>query len=203
MLLKIYDKNPSQKIIQQVVETLANDGVVIFPTDTIYAIGCSIYSTKAIERIARLKGVNPKNANFSFLCYDLSQLSDFTRPISNDVYKLMRRTLPGPYTFILNANNKVPKLLGNKKKTVGIRIPENNILAEIIRELGHPLMSTSVHDDDDIIEYTTDPELIHEKYKELVDLVIDGGFGDNVPSTIIDCTGEEVMMVREGKGEVE
>ncbi|MFO7613372.1 MAG: Sua5/YciO/YrdC/YwlC family protein, partial [Bacteroidales bacterium] len=122
MLLKIYDKNPSQKNIQLVVETLANDGVVIFPTDTIYAIGCSIYSTKAIERIARLKGVNPKNANFSFLCYDLSQLSDYTRPISNDVYKLMRRTLPGPYTFILNANNKVPKLLGNKKKTVGIRI---------------------------------------------------------------------------------
>ena len=203
MLLKIYDKNPSQKNIQQVVETLANDGIVIFPTDTIYAIGCSIYSTKAIERIARLKGVNPKNANFSFLCYDLSQLSDYTRPISNDVYKLMRRTLPGPYTFILNANSKVPKLLGNKKKTVGIRIPENNILAEIIRELGHPLMSTSVHDDDDIIEYTTDPELIHEKYKELVDLVIDGGFGDNTPSTIIDCTGDEIMMVREGKGEVE
>jgi len=203
MLLKIYDKNPSQKNIQIVVETLANDGVVIFPTDTIYAIGCSIYSTKAIERIARLKGVNPKNANFSFLCYDLSQLSDYTRPISNDVYKLMRRTLPGPYTFILNANSKVPKLLGNKKKTVGIRIPENNILAEIIRELGHPMMSTSVHDDDDIIEYTTDPELIHEKYKELVDLVIDGGFGDNIPSTIIDCTGDEIMMVREGKGEIE
>ncbi|MFO7615207.1 MAG: L-threonylcarbamoyladenylate synthase [Bacteroidales bacterium] len=203
MLLKIYDKNPSQKNIQQVVESLANDGVVIFPTDTIYAIGCSIYSTKAIERIARLKGVNPKNANFSFLCYDLSQLSDYTRPISNDVYKLMRRTLPGPYTFILNANSKVPKLLGNKKKTVGIRIPENIILAEIIRELGHPLMSTSVHDDDDIIEYTTDPELIHEKYKEHVDLVIDGGFGDNIPSTIIDCTGDEIMMVREGKGEVE
>jgi tRNA threonylcarbamoyl adenosine modification protein (Sua5/YciO/YrdC/YwlC family) len=203
MLLKIYTKNPSEKNIRQVVEVLSNDGVVIFPTDTIYALGCNIYSPKALDRIARIKGLNPKNANFSFLCYDLSQLSDYTRPINNDVYKLMRRTLPGPYTFILNASSNVPKIFGNKKKTVGIRIPENNILSGILRELGNPIMSTSIHDDDEILEYSTDPELIHERYKDLVDLVIDGGHGDNTPSTIIDCTGEEILMIREGKGEVD
>lgn len=203
MLLKIYTKNPSEKNIRQVVEVLSNDGVVIFPTDTIYAIGCNIYSPKALVRIARIKGLNLKNANFSFLCYDLSQLSDYTRPISNDVYKLMRRTLPGPYTFILNASSNVPKIFGHKKKTVGIRIPENNILSGILRELGNPIMSTSIHDDDEILEYSTDPELIHERYQDLVDLVIDGGHGDNTPSTIIDCTGEEILMIREGKGEVD
>jgi tRNA threonylcarbamoyl adenosine modification protein (Sua5/YciO/YrdC/YwlC family) len=203
MLLKIYDKNPSEKLIRSTARVLEEGGVVIFPTDTIYAIGCNIYSPKALERVARIKGLNPKNANFSFLCYDLSQLSDYTRPISNEVYKLMRRTLPGPYTYILNANSNIPKILGNKKKTVGIRIPDNNVLLEIIKELGNPIMSTSVHDDDEILEYTTDPELIHERYKELVDLVIDGGHGDNTPSTIIDCTGEEIVVVREGKGEIE
>ncbi len=203
MLVKIYPKNPSPQKIREVAQVLDRDGVVIFPTDTIYAIGCSIYSPKAIERVARIKGINPKTANFSFLCYDLSQLADYTRPISNDVYKLMKRYLPGPYTFILNASSNLPKILGYKKKTVGIRIPENDILSEIIKELGHPLMSTSVHDDDEILEYTTDPELIHERYENQVDLVIDGGYGDNTPSTIIDCTGEEIMMVREGKGEIE
>ena len=203
MLVKIYPKNPSPERIREVVQVLEHDGVVIFPTDTIYAIGCSIFSPKAIEKVARLKGINPKTANFSFLCYDLSQIADYTRPISNDVYKLMRRSLPGPYTFILNAGSSLPKILGYKKKTVGIRIPENEILSEIVRELGHPLMSTSVHDDDEILEYTTDPELIHERYENRVDLVIDGGYGDNTPSTIIDCTGEEILMVREGKGEIE
>lgn len=203
MLVKIYPKNPSPEKLREVVQVLANDGVVIFPTDTIYAIGCSIYSPKAIDRVARIKGINPKTANFSFLCCDLSQVSDYTRPISNDVHKLMRRSLPGPYTFILNAGSTLPKILGHKKKTVGIRIPENEILSGIIRELGHPVMSTSVHDDDEILEYTTDPELIHERYENAVDLVIDGGYGDNTPSTIIDCTGEEILMVREGKGEIE
>jgi tRNA threonylcarbamoyl adenosine modification protein (Sua5/YciO/YrdC/YwlC family) len=203
MLVKIYPKNPSQEKIRDVVKVLRSDGVVIFPTDTIYAIGCSIYSPKAIERVARIKGLQPKTANFSFLCHDLSQLSEYTRPISNDVYKLMRRSLPGPYTFILSASNNLPKILGYKRKSVGIRIPQNEILLEITRELGHPIMSTSVHDDDEILEYTTDPELIHERYETQVDLVIDGGYGDNTPSTIIDCTGEEVLMVREGKGEIE
>jgi tRNA threonylcarbamoyl adenosine modification protein (Sua5/YciO/YrdC/YwlC family) len=203
MLLKIYDKSPSEKHIRQAAEVLSNGGVIIFPTDTIYAIGCSIYSPRALERIARIKGLNPKNANFSFLCYDLSQLSDYTRPISNEVYKMMRRSLPGPYTFILNANSNVPKILGNKKKTVGIRIPANSILLEILRELGNPIMSTSVHDDDEILEYITDPELIHERYENLVDLVIDGGHGDNIPSTVYDCTGDEIVVTREGKGVLE
>ncbi len=203
MLIKIHPETPSQRQVMKVVEALSNDGVIIFPTDTIYAIGCNIYSRKAIDRIARIKGINSKNANFSFLCYDLSQLSDYTKLISNDVYKLMRRTLPGPFTFILNASNKVPKIFDTKKKTVGIRIPENNIISEIIKELGNPLMSTSIHDEDQILEYSTDPELIHEKYKNLVDMVIDGGYGDNKPSTIIDCTGDEILLIREGKGIIE
>ena len=203
MLLKIYDKNPSEKLIREAAHVLKNGGVVIFPTDTIYAIGCSIFSPRAHERIARIKGQNPKNANFSFLFYDLSHLSEYTRPISNEVYKMMKRTLPGPYTYILEANSNVPKILGIKKKTVGIRIPDNTILLEILKELGNPIMSTSVHDDDEILEYTTDPELIHERYMDLVDLVIDGGHGDNMPSTIIDCTGDEIVVVREGKGEIE
>jgi tRNA threonylcarbamoyl adenosine modification protein (Sua5/YciO/YrdC/YwlC family) len=203
MLLKIYDKDPSEKNIRQTAQVLSNGGVVIFPTDTIYAIGCNIYSPRAHDRIARIKGLNPKNANFSFLFYDLSHLSEYTRPISNEVYKMMKRMLPGPYTFILNANSNVPKILGIKKKTVGIRIPDNPILLELLKELGQPIMSTSVHDDDEVLEYITDPELIHEKYQDLVDLVVDGGHGDNIPSTIIDCTGEEIVIVREGKGEIE
>jgi tRNA threonylcarbamoyl adenosine modification protein (Sua5/YciO/YrdC/YwlC family) len=202
MLLKIYDKNPSEKNIRQAASVLEDGGLVIFPTDTIYAIGCNVYSQKALERMARIKGVNPKNANFSFLFYDLSHLSEYTRPISNEVYKLMKRTLPGPYTFILEANSNVPKILGIKKKTVGIRIPDNPILLEILKELGKPIMSTSVHDDDEIIEYTTDPELIHERYENLVDLVIDGGYGDNQPSTVYDCSGEEILILREGKGAI-
>ncbi len=203
MLLKIYDKNPNEKNIREASKILEDGGVIIFPTDTIYAIGCSVYSPRAHERIARIKGLNPKNANFSILFYDLSHLSEFTRPISNEVYKMMKRTLPGPYTYILEANSNVPKILGIKKKTVGIRIPDNPILLEILKELGKPIMSTSVHDDDEIVEYTTDPELIHERYEDLVDLVIDGGHGDNEPSTIIDCTGDEMVVVREGKGEIE
>ena len=203
MLIRLYPENPSQKHIQHIVQVLANDGVIIFPTDTIYAIGCSIKSPRALDRIARIKGITPKTANFSFLCHDLSQLSDYSKPISNDVYKLMRRTLPGPFTYILHASSNVPKMLGIKKKTVGIRVPDNNIVSEIIRELGNPIMSTSIHDEDDIIEYSTDPELIHEKFMNLVDIVIDGGYGDNVPSTIIDCTGDEPLLVREGKGVIE
>jgi tRNA threonylcarbamoyl adenosine modification protein (Sua5/YciO/YrdC/YwlC family) len=203
MLLKIYNKNPSEKLIREAAHVLENGGVVIFPTDTIYAIGCSVYRPRAHERIARIKGLNPKNANFSFLFYDLSHLSEYTRPISNEVYKMMKRTLPGPYTYILEANSNVPKILGIKKKTVGIRIPDNPILLEIMKELGKPIMSSSVHDDDEILEYTTDPELIHERYEEQVDLVIDGGHGGNEPSTVYDCTGDEIVVVREGKGRLE
>jgi len=183
-----------------VVECLMDGGIIIYPTDTIYGLGCDIFKSKAIERIAQIKGIKAEKANFSFVCNDLSQLSDYTKPIPNNIFKLMKSNLPGAFTFILNANSSVPKLIQSKKKTVGIRIPDNNIPLEIVKELGHPIMSTSIHDDDKIIEYTTDPELIYEKYNKLVDIVIDGGYGDNEPSTVVDCTSYEPEIIREGKG---
>lgn len=202
MIIRIHPDNPGPRQLKTVIECLRDGGVIIFPTDTIYGLGCDIYKPKAIERIAMIKGIQVGKANFSFLCSDLSHLSDFTKPLRNEVFKLMKSTLPGPYTYILNANNNVPRLFQSKKKTVGIRVPDNNIPIEIIRELGNPIMSTSVHDDDEIIEYTTDPELIHERYENLVDIVIDGGYGDNEPSTIVDCTGDEIVILREGKGKL-
>lgn len=202
MLIKIHPEDPSARQIKMVVECLNEGGVVIFPTDTIYGLGCDIFQGKAIERIARIKGIKKEKANFSFICHDLSHLADYTRPLNNSVYKLMKASLPGPYTFILNANSNVPKIFQSKKKTVGIRVPDNRIPIEIVRELGHPIMTTSVYDEDEIIEYSTDPELIHEKFKDLVDMVVDGGYGDNQPSTILDCTGEEVFVIREGKGKI-
>jgi len=200
MLLKIYPENPNPKHVRMVVECLLDGGIIIYPTDTIYGLGCDIFKAKAIERIANLKGIKAEKANFSFICNDLSQLADYTKPIPNSVFKLMKSNLPGPFTFILNASNNVPKLIQSKKKTVGIRIPDNTIPIEIVRELGNPIMSTSIHDDDKIIEYTTDPELIYERYSKLVDIVIDGGYGDNEPSTIVDCTEDEPVILREGKG---
>jgi len=202
MLIKIYPENPSQKQIRTVTECLNDGGVIIFPTDTIYALGCNIFKPRAIDRVAQIKGIKKQKANFSFICHDMSQLSDFVKPIGNDVFKMMKSSLPGAFTFILNANNNVPKIFQSKKKTVGIRIPDNNVPREIVRELGNPILSTSVHDDDEIIEYTTDPELIYEKYGKLVDIVIDAGYGDNVASTIIDCTGSDILVVREGKGQL-
>ncbi|RLD60617.1 MAG: threonylcarbamoyl-AMP synthase [Bacteroidetes bacterium] len=202
MLIKIYPENPSQKQIRTVTECLNDGGVIIFPTDTIYALGCNIFKPRAIDRVAQIKGIKKQKANFSFICHDMSQLSDFVKPIGNDVFKMMKSSLPGAFTFILNANNNVPKIFQSKKKTVGIRIPDNNVPREIVRELGNPILSTSVHDDDEIIEYTTDPELIYEKYGKLVDIVIDAGYGDNVASTIIDCTGSDILVVREGKGKL-
>ncbi|MCK4288326.1 MAG: threonylcarbamoyl-AMP synthase [Bacteroidales bacterium] len=200
MLIKIHPKNPSPRQIKTVVEYLYDGGIIIYPTDTVYGLGCDIFKSKAVEKIALIKGIKKEKANFSFICHDLSQLSDYTKPISNEIYKLMKICLPGPFTFILNANNKVPKLFQSKKKSVGIRIPDNNIISEIVKELGNPIMSTSIHDEDEIIEYTTDPELIHEKYENIVDIVIDGGYGDNEASTIVDCTTDEIMILREGKG---
>ena len=200
MLIKIHLKNPSPRQIKTVVECLYDGGIIIYPTDTVYGLGCDIFKSKAVEKIALIKGIKKEKANFSFICHDLSQLSDYTKPISNEIYKLMKTSLPGPFTFILNANNKVPKLFQSKKKSVGIRIPDNNIISEIVKELGNPIMSTSIHDEDEIIEYTTDPELIHEKYENIVDIVIDGGYGDNEASTIVDCTTDEIMILREGKG---
>ncbi len=200
MLLKIHPETPGQRQLNTVIECLRDGGVVICPTDTVYGLACDIFQSKAIERIARIKGIKPEKANFSFLCHDLSQLSDYTKPIDNNLFKLMKRVLPGPYTFIVPANNTVPKYIQSKKKTVGIRIPNNNIPVEIVKQLGHPIMSTSVHDEDDVIEYTTDPELIYEKFRDQVDIVIDGGYGGNLASTVLDCTGPEIEVVREGLG---
>jgi tRNA threonylcarbamoyl adenosine modification protein (Sua5/YciO/YrdC/YwlC family) len=202
MLRKIYPENPNIKEIEKIANLLHEGGVIIFPTDTVYGIGCDIHNYKAVERVAQVKGIKIEKANFSFLFYDLSQISEYTRPIDNSIFKLMKWCLPGPYTFILNAGGKVPKIFMNKKKTIGIRVPDNNIIREIVKELGHPILTTSVHDDDEVIEYTTDPELIHERYKNQVDLVIDGGYGQNVASTVIDCTEGQPVLIRQGIGEV-
>ncbi len=202
MLIRIYPENPNPKQIRQVVDCLRNGGVIIYPTDTIYGIGCDIFNPKAVERVKQIKGIKGDKVNLSFICHDLSHLSDYTKPISNPIYKMMKSVLPGPYTFILEANNNVPKIFKNKKKTIGIRVPDNEIIRMIVEELGNPIMSTSVHDADDVIEYTTDPELIHEKFIDLVDMVIDAGYGDNEPSTILDCTSGEVEVLREGKGPI-
>lgn len=203
MLLRIHPDNPAERQLRMAVECLENDGVVIYPTDTVYAIGCSIFKPKALERVARIKGLKLEKANFSMVCYDLSHLAEYTRPIPNHIYKLMKRSFPGPFTFILDANNNIPKIFQSKKRTVGIRIPDNNIARELVRLLGNPIVSTSVHDEDDVIEYTTDPELIYEKFGHTVDMVIDGGFGDNEASTVVDCTGDEPEIVRQGKGILE
>ncbi len=202
MIIKIYPENPNPKQIAKVIEVIQKGGIVIYPTDSVYGIGCNIYNHKAIEKVARIKGIAPDKTMFSIICDSLSQVSDYTRPINNTTFKLMKKNLPGPFTFILQANNKVPDIFQSNKKTVGIRIPDNPITIEIVKELGNPILNTSVHDDDEIVEYTTDPELIHEKYQDLVDIVIDGGYGQNTPTTIIDCTGDEPLVTREGIGEL-
>lgn len=202
MLLKLYEKNPDQRQIDKVVELLHDGGVIIYPTDTVYGIGCDITKSRAVERVARIKGIKPEKAQFSFICSDLSHLSDFAK-VDNTTFKLMKSYLPGPYTFILNASNQVPKSIKNHRKTVGIRIPDNNIILEIVRQLGNPILTTSLKEDDQILEYPTDPELIHEEYGYLVDAVIDGGYGGIIPSTIIDCCGDEPVNIRQGLGEVE
>ena len=203
MLIKLYNENPDPRKVREVVDILRKGGIIIYPTDTVYGLGCDITKPRAIERIARIKGIRVEKSNFSFIVYDLSHLSDFTRPIDNVVYKIMRKNLPGPFTFILEANNNVPKLLKSKKKTVGIRIPDNQIILDIVKELGNPILTTSVHSEDEVLEYTTDPELIYEDMGHLVDLVIDGGYGNNVPSTIVDCTGPDIVIIRKGERELE
>jgi tRNA threonylcarbamoyl adenosine modification protein (Sua5/YciO/YrdC/YwlC family) len=200
MLVKIYPENPNPKEIRLVVDILKRGGIIIYPTDTVYGLGCDITNAKAVEIITRFKGVKIEKSNLSFICSDLSQLSEFTKPLSNQTFKLLKNYLPGPFTFILNANSNVPKYFKGKKKTVGVRIPDNSIIIEIVRELGNPIMSTSIHDEDELLEYSTDPELIHEKFSDFADVVIDGGYGQNVPSTIVDCTGEDPFVVRQGKG---
>jgi tRNA threonylcarbamoyl adenosine modification protein (Sua5/YciO/YrdC/YwlC family) len=203
MLIKIYPENPNHKQIRKVVDVLEQGGIIIYPTDTVYAMGCDINASKSIEKIARFKEMNPKNPDLSLIFHDMSQLSEYTIIRDNNVFKLLKRNLPGPFTFIVQANSQIPKIFKNRKKTVGIRIPDNNIILEIVRELGRPVITTSVHDQDEVIEYTTDPELIWEKYRDFTDLVIDGGFGKNEASTIVDCTGEEFVILRQGLGELE
>ncbi|TDG36528.1 threonylcarbamoyl-AMP synthase [Pedobacter changchengzhani] len=203
MLIKIYPENPNEKAIEQVVEVLKKGGIIIYPTDTVYGLGCDISNPKAIERICRIRGIKPEKANFSFICHDLSHIADYIKPIDNTTFRIVKKALPGPFTFIFNASKNVPNLLSSNKKTVGIRVPDNNIARCIVKELGNPILSTSIKDDDELVEYSTDPELIHEKYENLVDLVIDGGYGDNEASTIIDFTNGEIEILREGKGNIE
>ncbi|NGY37038.1 threonylcarbamoyl-AMP synthase [Flavobacterium sp. XN-5] len=200
--IKIYEDKPNEAAIAKVVKVLRDGGLVIYPTDTVYGLGCDITNTKALERIAKIKGIKLEKANFSFICHDLSNISDYVRQIDTATFKLLKRALPGPYTFILPGNNNLPKEF-KKKTTVGIRVPDNSIALEIVRQLGNPIVSTSIRDDDDVIEYTTDPELIFEKWQNLVDMVIDGGYGDNVGSTIIDLSGDEPEIIREGKGSLD
>ena len=200
--IKIYPDNPSEKEIARVVKILKEGGLIIYPTDTVYGLGCDITNTKALERIAKIKGIKLEKANFSFVCHDLSNISDYVKQIDTSTFKILKRALPGPYTFILPGNNNLPKEF-KKKTTVGIRVPDNTIALEIVKMLGNPIVSSSIHDDDDVIEYTTDPELIFEKWQNLVDLVIDGGYGDNMGSTIIDLSGDEPIVIREGKGSLD
>lgn len=200
--IKIYEDNPSEAAIKKVVEVLRNGGLVIYPTDTVYGLGCDITNSKALERIAKIKGIKLEKANFSFICSDLSNISDYIKQIDTATFKILKRALPGPYTFILPGNNDLPREF-RKKKTVGIRVPENNIAIQIVRMLGNPIVSTSIHDEDEVLEYSTDPELIFEKWQNKVDLVIDGGYGDNIASTIIDLSGHEPEVLREGKGSLD
>lgn len=203
MLIKMYPQSPSQKHLRRIAEILEEGGLVIYPTDTVYAIGCSIDKPKALERLAQLKGVDPKNPELSFIFSDIDQIAAYTPPLDKPLFKLLKHHLPGPFTFILPANSKVPKFFKGKKRTIGVRIPDCNITRELVRTLGKPLLSASIHDEDEVIDYTTDPELIHEKYKDIADVVIDGGFGNNVASTVVDCTGDEPVIVRQGIGELE
>ncbi len=200
--IKIYDDKPNESAIKKVVDVLKNGGLIIYPTDTVYGLGCDITNLKALEKVAKIKGIKLEKANLSFICYDLSHISDYVKQIDTSTFKLLKRALPGPYTFILPGNNDLPKVFKNKK-TVGIRVPDNNIIRAIVKELGNPIISTSIYDEDEVLEYSTDPELIFEKWQNIVDVVIDGGYGYNIPSTIIDLSGFEPEVVREGKGSLD
>ena len=200
--IKIYPENPNEKEIEKVVNILRDGGIIIYPTDTVYGLGCDITNSKALERIAQLKGVKLEKANFSFICADLSNMSDYVKQIDNTTFKILKKALPGPYTFILPGGNNLPKDF-KRKKTVGIRVPDNNIARILVKKLGNPIVSTSIYDEDELIEYTTDPELIFEKWQNKIDAIIDGGYGDNVASTIIDLSNGTPVVIREGKGEIE
>lgn len=199
-LIKIFEENPNEREIDKVVKVLKNGGIIIYPTDTVYGLGCDITNTKAMEKVAQLKGLKLAKADFSFICSDLSNLSDYVRQIDTPTYKILKKAFPGPFTFVLPANNNLPKAFKGKK-TVGIRIPDNKIITELVKKLGNPIVSTSIYDEDDLIEYTTDPELIYEKWGNLVDIVIDGGYGGNIPSTVVDLSDNQFTVLRQGKGD--
>lgn len=203
MLIKVYHPNPNEKHIQQIVDVLEKGGIIIYPTDTVYGMGCDINNQKAIQRICEIKGIKPEKSNLSFVCYDLTDIALYTKPFDTAIFRLLKKALPGPFTFIFNASSHVPKLLSSKKKTVGIRVPDNDIAREIVKTLGRPILSTSIYDDDKIIEYATDPELIYEKYRDVVDVVIDGGYGATEASTVVDVTSGVPEILREGKGRLE
>ena len=198
MILKIYSENPSTKEIEKVVTVLRDGGTVVYPTDTLYGVGCDALNTRAVEKLCSLKGVDPKKSNLSIICNDLSNISEYAK-VDTPIFKMMRRNLPGPFTFILPTTSSLPKIYKNKK-TVGIRVPDNNIVREIVKQLGNPVLNMSVKDDSDEIEYTTDPELIHEKWEHVAEIVIDGGTGGIEPSTVVDCTSGEPVIIRQGKG---
>lgn len=200
MLIRLYEENTNMKEVARIIDVLRDGGLVIYPTDSVYALGCDALNVRAIEKICRLKGINPQKTNLSIICYDLSNISEYAK-VDNTTFKLMKKNLPGPFTFILNATTNLPKIYKNRKE-VGIRIPDNNIIRTLVKELGNPILTTSIHDDDDILEYITDPELIYEKYNNDVDIVVDGGYGGLVPSTIIDCR-DGIEIIRQGKGILE
>ena len=201
MFIKIYPENPNPKAIDRVISVLRDGGLVIYPTDTVYAIGCDALNVRAVEKICQIKGVNPQKSGLSIICYDLSNLSAYAK-VSNSAFKLMKKNLPGPFTFILPTSSELPKIYKNRRE-VGIRVPDNNIIRQLVKELGNPILTMSIHDEDEYIEYSTDPELIAEKYEDVVDVVIDGGMGGTEASTVIDCTSDEFVIVRQGKGELD
>ncbi len=203
MLHIIHPDNPDSRKIQLIVDILNKGGIIIYPTDSVYSLGCSLHKKRAIEKLAQLKGIKLKKANFSIICSDLSHLAEYTKPIDRSTYKLLNKNLPGPFTFILKASNQIPKLFDTNRKSIGIRIPDNNIVNAIIESLGHPLVTTSIHDEDEIVEYTTDPSLIEEKWEKLVDGIIDGGYGNNVASTVVDLSNDTIEIIRQGVGELE
>jgi len=202
MLLKINIENPEPRKIEQVADILRNGGIIIYPTDTVYGLGCDINNNDAVEKICRLRRLEPEKAMLSFICKDISQITDYALPIDNQVFRMMKKNLPGAFTFVLNSNNKVPKMFKNRKRTIGVRVPNHNISLAIVEALGHPILTTSLKSDDEVLEYFTDPIDIYDDFQKLVDIVIDGGICGNIPSTIIDCTGSELEIIREGAGEL-
>ncbi len=202
-LIKLFPENPEEKKIRHIANVLRDGGVIIYPTDTVYGLGCDIFNPKAIDRVLQIKGLKGKKSELSFICYDLSHISEYVKSLNNTTFKLMKKALPGPFTFILKSSSKVPKILNASKKTVGIRVPDNNIPRAIVKALGNPIITTSIKDDDEVVEYSTDPSLIYEKFEQQVDVIIDGGFGNLSPSTVVDCTDDyEITVVREGKGDL-